>query len=127
MKKVVIPTKLSAVAKERLEDHGNYRVHQEETKDLLTLAVEHADAYAMIVRSEKVTAEVIDAFPELKVLIPAGAGYNTIDIQYARKRGIDDFPRPPLRSSLPLQAQGGAASFGAGPPQQRRPHRWYPT
>ena len=99
MKKVLIPTKLSAVAKERLEDHGNYTVHQEETTDLLALAVEHADAYAMIVRSEKVPAEVIDAFPELKVLIRAGAGYNTIDIQYARKRGIDVMNTPGANSN----------------------------
>jgi D-3-phosphoglycerate dehydrogenase len=99
MKKVLIPTKLSAVAKERLEDHGNYTVHQEEATDLLALAVEHADAYAMIVRSEKVTAEVIDAFPELKVLIRAGAGYNTIDIQYARKRGIDVMNTPGANSN----------------------------
>lgn len=99
MKKVLIPTKLDAVARELLTAHGGYNVIQEEGADLLELAKSHADAYAFIVRSEKVTPEVIDAFPNLKVVIRAGAGYNTIDIQYARKRGIDVMNTPGANSN----------------------------
>ena len=80
MKKVLIPTKLAAVARETLMAHGGYEVVQEEGTDLTTLAASHADTHALIVRSEKVTAEVIDALPQLKVIVRAGAGYNTIDI-----------------------------------------------
>ncbi|MFT7512682.1 MAG: D-3-phosphoglycerate dehydrogenase [Candidatus Omnitrophota bacterium] len=99
MKKVLIPTKLSVAARERLEQHGGYVVHQDDAVDLLTLAADHADAYAMIVRSEKISTEILDAFPNLKVIIRAGAGYNTIDIQAARKRGIDVMNTPGANSN----------------------------
>jgi D-3-phosphoglycerate dehydrogenase len=99
MKKVLIPTKLDAVACETLEAHGGYSVHQEAGADLKSLASDHADAYAFIVRSEKVTEEVMEAFPYLKVIIRAGAGYNTIDIQAARKRGIDVMNTPGANSN----------------------------
>ncbi|QBG47979.1 ACT domain-containing protein [Verrucomicrobia bacterium S94] len=94
MKKVLIPTKLNAVARETLEAHGGYVVIQDESSDLSSLASEHPDAHALIVRSEKVTAEVIDALPSLKVVIRAGAGYNTIDTRYARSRNIDVMNTP---------------------------------
>ena len=99
MKKVLIPTKLDPVARNLLLDNGKYEVHQLPGADLLALAAEHADAYAMIVRSEKITEAVIDAFPQLKLIIRAGAGYNTIDIQYARKRGIDVMNTPGANSN----------------------------
>jgi D-3-phosphoglycerate dehydrogenase len=94
MKKVLIPTKLNAVARETLEEHGGYTVVQDEQQDLLALCGEHPDTYALLVRSEPVTPEVIDALPALKVIIRAGAGYNTIDTRYARKRGIDVMNTP---------------------------------
>ena len=95
MKKIVlIPTKLDKVARELLEKNGNYTVVQEEKTELPTLAKQHPDAYALIVRSEKVTKEVIDALPSLKVVMRAGAGYNTIDTKYARKKGIDVMTTP---------------------------------
>jgi len=94
MKKVLIPTKLHAVARETLDKHGNYNVVQDDSADLGTLASQHPDTYALIVRSEKVTAEIIDALPSLKVIIRAGAGYNTIDIKYARSRNVDVMNTP---------------------------------
>jgi D-3-phosphoglycerate dehydrogenase len=94
MKKVLIPTKLNSVARELLEANGDYEVVQDESADLLDLAKEHADAYALIVRSNKVTQEIIDALPSLKVVVRAGSGYNTIDTKYARKRGIDVMNTP---------------------------------
>ncbi|MFA5689152.1 MAG: 3-phosphoglycerate dehydrogenase family protein [Kiritimatiellales bacterium] len=94
MKKVLIPTKLDAVAKELLEANGNYIVVQDEKTDINALAAKHPDAYALIVRSEKVPAALIDALPALKVIIRAGAGYNTIDIKYARQKKIDVMNTP---------------------------------
>jgi len=99
MKKVLIPTKLDATCKNTLEGHGAYTVFQDESADLLELAKTHADAYAMVVRSNKVTAEVIDAFPELKVVIRAGAGFNTIDTAHARSKGIDVMNTPGANSN----------------------------
>ncbi|HEY5653495.1 MAG TPA: NAD(P)-dependent oxidoreductase [Pontiella sp.] len=94
MKKVLIPTKLNAVARETLNAHGGYNVVQDDSADLSSLASQHADTYALIVRSEKVTAEIIDAMPSLKVIIRAGAGYNTIDTNYARSKGVDVMNTP---------------------------------
>ncbi len=47
-----------------------------------------ADADAMIIRSDKVTAEVIAAAPHLKIVVRAGAGYDNVDLEAASARGI---------------------------------------
>ena len=100
MKKVLIPTKLNSIARTTLEKHGNYVVVQDEKTNILSLAKQHPDTYALIVRSEKITSKIIDAFPSLKVIVRAGSGYNTIDINYARKkRSIDVMNTPGANSN----------------------------
>ena len=99
MKKVLIPTALDSVAKDILEAHGGYTVVQIPKCDILQFARENADLHALIVRSEKITAEIIDAAPALKVIIRAGAGYNTIDIQHARAKGVDVMNTPGANSN----------------------------
>lgn len=47
-----------------------------------------ADADALIVRSDKVTAEVIAAAPQLKIVVRAGAGYDNLDLAACSERGI---------------------------------------
>lgn len=46
------------------------------------------DADAMIVRSDKVTPEVLDAAKQLKVVVRAGAGYDSIDTAYAKENNV---------------------------------------
>ena len=99
MKKVLIPTALDSVAKEILEKHGGYAVTQIPKADILKFAQENPDLHALIVRSEKVTAEIIDAAPQLKVIVRAGAGYNTIDIAHARAKGVDVMNTPGANSN----------------------------
>lgn len=82
----MIPTKLDKVAQDLLKANGHYEVYQDDSGDMAALCAKHPDAYALIVRSEAVTAQVMDGLPKLKVVIRAGAGYNTIDIKYAVKR-----------------------------------------
>ncbi len=94
MKKVLIPTKLDTVARDTLKAHGSYEVVQDDSADLASLVARHPDTYALIVRSEKVTKDIIDALPSLKVVIRAGAGYNTIDIKHARSKGVDVMNTP---------------------------------
>jgi len=94
MKKVLIPTKLDAVAADILKTHGGYEVIQDAKTPLEEQVKPHPDTYAMIVRSEKVPAAVIDALPQLKVVVRAGAGFDTIDIKHARKRGVDVMNTP---------------------------------
>ena len=99
MKKVLIPTALGSVAKEVLEAHGGYAVTQIPKADILKFAKENPDLHALIVRSEKITAEIIDAAPNLKVIVRAGAGYNTIDIAHARAKGVDVMNTPGANSN----------------------------
>ncbi|MBM4147709.1 MAG: hypothetical protein FJ224_01495 [Lentisphaerae bacterium] len=94
MKKVLIPTKLDSIARELLEANGNYKVVQDAKTPLLDQARAHSDAHALIVRSEKVDAAVMDAMPSLRVIVRAGAGYNTIDTRHAREKGIDVMNTP---------------------------------
>ncbi|MBR3285192.1 MAG: 3-phosphoglycerate dehydrogenase [Bacteroidales bacterium] len=42
-----------------------------------------ADVDAIIIRSDKVTAEVINAAPKLKIVVRAGAGYDNVDLEAA--------------------------------------------
>lgn len=56
-----------------------------ETSQLLEAV---ADADALIVRSDKVTAEVIDAAPQLKIVVRAGAGYDNLDLEACTRKGI---------------------------------------
>lgn len=47
-----------------------------------------ADADALIVRSDKVDAAVLDAAKQLKIAIRAGAGYDNIDLEAATAHGV---------------------------------------
>lgn len=47
-----------------------------------------ADADALIVRSDKVTKEVIDAAKQLKIVVRAGAGYDNLDLTACSAKNI---------------------------------------
>lgn len=53
--------------------------------DLLE-AVKNAEG--LIVRSDKIDSDVMDAAPKLKVIVRAGAGYDNIDLDAATRHGI---------------------------------------
>jgi len=55
-------------------------------KQQLLDAVKSADA--IIVRSDKITADVLDAADNLKIVVRAGAGYDNIDLSHAKERGV---------------------------------------
>ena len=47
-----------------------------------------ADVDALIIRSDKIDGEVMDAAPKLRVIVRAGAGYDNIDLEAATAHGI---------------------------------------
>lgn len=94
MKKVLIPTKLDGIAAKILKDNGGYEVIQNSVTPLADLIAEHPDTFALIVRSEPVTEEIMRALPSLRVVVRAGAGFNTIDVKAARKLKIDVMNTP---------------------------------
>jgi D-3-phosphoglycerate dehydrogenase / 2-oxoglutarate reductase len=53
----------------------------ENYKDKSELLSAVSDADALIVRSDMVTAEVLDAAKQLKIVVRAGAGYDNLDVQ----------------------------------------------
>lgn len=57
-----------------------------QTKEELLAAVKDVDG--IIIRSDIVDQEVIEAAPELKLIVRAGAGYDNIDLNAATQKGI---------------------------------------
>lgn len=47
-----------------------------------------ADVEGLIIRSDKVTAEVLAAAPKLRIVVRAGAGYDNIDLPAAKAKGV---------------------------------------
>jgi len=47
-----------------------------------------ATANALIIRSDKVTKEVIDAAKNLEIVVRAGAGYDNVDLEAATAKGV---------------------------------------
>ena len=92
--KVLVATQkpFAAVAvkgiKEILEAAGHEVVVFEKYAEQSDLVAAVADAEALIIRSDKVTAEVIAAAPKLRIVVRAGAGFDNVDLAAASARGI---------------------------------------
>ena len=71
-----------------LKDAGHEVVLLEKYASTAELLEAVKDADAMIVRSDKVTPEVLDAAKLLKVVVRAGAGYDSIDTAYAKEKNV---------------------------------------
>ena len=70
MRKVLIPTKLDKFAATMLSDRG-YNVVLDGATPLADLVKANSDAEVLIVRSEKITPEIIDLLPNLKLIVRA--------------------------------------------------------
>lgn len=74
--------------KKEIESAGNQVILLEKYTDNSQLLEAINDVDAMIVRSDKVTPEVLDAAKALKIVVRAGAGYDSIDTAYAKEKNI---------------------------------------
>ena len=74
--------------REILEAAGHELVLFEKYAEQSELVAAVADAEALIIRSDKVTAEVIAAAPKLKIVVRAGAGYDNVDLEAATEAGV---------------------------------------
>ena len=94
MKKILVATEKPFAAeaitgiKNEVENAGNQLVLLEKYTEKAQLLEAVANADALIVRSDKVTPEVLDAAKNLKIVVRAGAGYDSIDTAYAKEKGI---------------------------------------
>jgi D-3-phosphoglycerate dehydrogenase len=69
--------------KKEVEQAGNQLAVLEKYTDKAQLLDAVKDVDAMIIRSDKVDAEVLDAAKNLKIVVRAGAGYDNIDLAAA--------------------------------------------
>lgn len=81
------PAAVEGIKKE-LEANGHEVVLLEKYADNAELLDAVKDVDAMIVRSDKVTKEVLDAAKSLKIVVRAGAGYDSIDTAYAKEKNV---------------------------------------
>lgn len=72
-----------------------------------------ADADAIIIRSDKVTDEVMAAANNLKIVVRAGAGYDNVDLEAATKRGIVVMNTPGQNSNAVAELVFGLLVFAA--------------
>ena len=84
---ILIADKMSDQAISELKARGGAITYEPDlSTDDLPGPAPHAEI--LIVRSTQVTREIIDAMPELSLIIRAGAGVNTIDVTYAGEKGV---------------------------------------
>jgi len=77
--KAFVPVAILQI-REVIEASGNSLVLLENYKNVSELVSAVADADALIVRSDLVTAEILDAAMKLKIVVRAGAGYDNLDL-----------------------------------------------
>ena len=70
------------------------------------------NVHALIVRSDKVDQEVLDAATELKIVVRAGAGYDNVDTAYANAKGICVMNTPGQNSNAVAELAIGLAVYG---------------
>ena len=71
------------------------------------------DAAALIVRSDKVTKEVLDAAKELKIVVRAGAGYDNLDLEACTANGVVAMNTPGQNSNAVAELVFGMMVFMA--------------
>lgn len=74
--------------REIVEKAGHELVLLEKYTEKAQLLEAVADADALIVRSDKVTAEVVEAARNLKIVVRAGAGYDNVDLKACTDKNI---------------------------------------
>ena len=74
--------------RKEVEAAGNELVLLEKYTEKAQLLAAVADVDAMIIRSDKVDSEVLDAAKQLKIVVRAGAGYDNIDLAAATAHSV---------------------------------------
>src|SRR5256714_672744 len=86
--RVLIADKFEQSGRDSLDAAGCEFSYQPDVKDdSLVEAIRQYQPDALVVRSTKVTEAMLDA-GALKLIVRAGAGYNTIDVSAASRRGV---------------------------------------
>ncbi len=119
MKRVLLATEkpfaASAVAKiEEIFAKVNYELIKLEnyaSVDELKNGVK--DVHALIIRSDKVTSEIMAEAPELKIVVRGGAGYDNVDCNAASEKGITVMNTPGVNANAVAELAMGMAVYVA--------------
>lgn len=98
--------------KAEIEGAGNELALLEKYTDKQQLLDAVADANALIIRSDKVTPEVLDAAKQLKIVVRAGAGYDNVDCVYAKEKGVVVENTPGQNSNAVAELVFGLLVYG---------------
>ena len=87
--RVLVADLFSEAGIQELKSQG-IEVHYEASLngESLAKACHEFEPNVLVVRSTKVTADIIDASSKLQMVVRAGAGYDTIDVAHCANRGI---------------------------------------
>jgi D-3-phosphoglycerate dehydrogenase len=119
MKKVLVATEKpfasAAVAqiREIVEEAGYELTLLEKYSSADELKSAVADANALIVRSDKVTADVVAAAKELKIVVRAGAGYDNLDLEACSSKNVVAMNTPGQNSNAVAELAFGMMVFQA--------------
>ena len=108
------PFSASAVASiKEVTDKAGYELAKlEKYTDKAQLLEAVADADAIIIRSDKVDAEVLDAAKQLKIVVRAGAGYDNVDLEAATAHGVCVMNTPGQNSNAVAELVFGMLVYG---------------
>ncbi|MBE6203186.1 MAG: 3-phosphoglycerate dehydrogenase [Rikenellaceae bacterium] len=99
---------------ESILKEANYEVVRlEKYTDKTELLAAVADVDALIIRSDKVTSEVLDAAKQLKIVVRAGAGFDNVDCAAAKAKGVVVMNTPGQNSNAVAELALGMMVFMA--------------
>ena len=99
---------------ESILKEANYEVVRlEKYADKAELLAAVADVDALIIRSDKVTAEVIEAAKQLKIVVRAGAGFDNVDLAAATAHNVVVMNTPGQNSNAVAELALGMMVFMA--------------
>ena len=98
--------------RKEIETAGNELVLLEKYTEKAQLLEAVKDADALIIRSDKVDAEVLDAAKQLKIVVRAGAGYDNIDLAAATAHNVVAENTPGQNSNAVAELVFGLLVFG---------------
>ena len=98
--KILLPQEIIAEGRKLLEDAGHTIIDGRgfETEDVLADMKEYQPE-AMIVRITPITREVIEANPNLKVIVRHGAGFDALDVKACHDHGVQTLYAPVANST----------------------------
>ena len=96
-----------------LTEAGHEVVKLEKYAEQADFVAAVSDVEAIIIRSDKVTAEVIAAAPKLKIVVRAGAGYDNVDLAAATAAGVVVMNTPGQNSNAVAELALGMMIFMA--------------